>query len=113
MWTRNPPTSQVMRSCRSDGVLLKPDRPLLPIDNLFVPGKTPGGELGWTESALPTANSTWNFRYILSAELERGYDLMVEEVGLNPTRNLARNFHTGELRWMSGSLPVLVVKFFR
>ncbi|MBM4355989.1 MAG: hypothetical protein FJ109_19740 [Deltaproteobacteria bacterium] len=56
----------IMRTCREDGVLLKPDRPATPIDKMFLPHERP--YTTFTESATPGLGRTV---YLAAYLLER------------------------------------------
>lgn len=62
----------LLRTCRPDGLLLKPDRPALPLDAMFLPGARPYTVA--TESRRPEGTWTYVAAFHLAAEHEERTD---------------------------------------
>src|SRR6185437_3099293 len=69
--------SLVMRTCRSDGMLLKPDRPATPIDASFLSDGR-NGEVWETSSEV--GGQTW--RYAVAMQSRHGFKLRPADIGL-------------------------------
>jgi hypothetical protein len=99
----------LMRSCMLDGILLKPDRPAVPIDAAWG-SNDPGGELVWSFSALTTDLGHERAQhYVLAAALERPFNLTLDDLDL-PTNSsyVARDWFSGELRAFDEGSPLLL-----
>jgi hypothetical protein len=80
----------IMRTCRADGLLLKPDRPATPVDAWFLP-EGPKGQLWSTETTL--GSHRWS--YVLDADTTDTYQLPLASLGQT---DKALVFH-----WMTGT----------
>lgn len=74
--------SLLLRTCRKDGLLLKPDRPAMPIDKMFVENKT----LYTTITEVKTGAGTYYYvaGYNLYPNRYRERDLTFSELGVAP-----------------------------
>jgi len=68
----------VMKTCRADGLILKPDRPAMTIERCFKPDY-PKGEI-WDTSTTIGA-SAW--RFLLVADQTNPYQLTASDIGVN------------------------------
>lgn len=71
----------IMRTCASNGLLLKPDRPAAAIDTTLLPS-WPGGELWAGHTAQPGVAASW--AYVLGAQLVHPTPVTPADVGLPP-----------------------------
>eukprot|EP01114_Cavostelium_apophysatum_P013570 TRINITY_DN3316_c0_g1_i2.p1 TRINITY_DN3316_c0_g1~~TRINITY_DN3316_c0_g1_i2.p1 ORF type:complete len:780 (-),score=163.41 TRINITY_DN3316_c0_g1_i2:73-2412(-) len=70
----------VMQTCRSDGVLLKPDRPSFAIQATFL-SDCPTGELYHTYSNVSGIDT----HYVMSAEMTSPWKLQPKDIGIDPS----------------------------
>lgn len=97
--------TRLLRTCMEDGLLLKADRPAVPVDVAWT-SRDPGGELSWSFSALPGGRAQ---RYVLAAALRHNYNLTLSDVELPATRTfVAREWYSGELRLFDAMSPLLL-----
>jgi hypothetical protein len=73
--------TRVMQTCRKDGLLLKPDRPALPVESIFIVQFTQEDtnliQVWETFSAFDNGDLSWH--YILAADLARPFLLTVAD----------------------------------
>lgn len=94
--------TRLMASCRADGLLLKADRPAVPLDAHWTK-RDPGGETFWS----PSSSGGVVTRYLLAASLSRDYTMALTEVGISPEEVvLGYNWFTQELRHLDSATPL-------
>jgi hypothetical protein len=75
--------SLLLRTCRSDGLLLKPDRPMLPIDATYQPylrtAPSPSSEIWTTFTTID--QFTWHM--VFAASLTEAYSFKCSDLGQN------------------------------
>jgi hypothetical protein len=91
----------VLRTCREDGLLLKPDRPATPIDVMFLYAKNIflGGRKPWivsTESVHPMGTTTYLAAFNLWPQSMWQPWTKLSELGLSG-KHLVYNYRTGEI----------------
>jgi len=97
--------TRILQTCMDNGILLKADRPAVPIDVVWT-SRDPGGELSWSFSSLKGGRA---HRYVFAAALDREYDVTVKDLRLPVDEHfVARNWYTGELRAFDVSTPLLL-----
>eukprot|EP00966_Prymnesium_polylepis_P260863 6025585-Prymnesium_polylepis.1 len=73
-----------MRTCRSDGTLLKPDRPAVAIDAVFIQDAFgsggPSGEVSATYTTLSDGSDRLCWNFILSTDLDEIYELKAADL---------------------------------
>ena len=76
----------VMRTCRADGTLLKPDRPAVAIDAVLMRDAFgsggPSGEVSATHTTLKDGSSQLCWSFILSTDLDEVYELRANDLAL-------------------------------
>lgn len=82
-------TALLMKVCRQDGLLLKPDKPATPLDRWFLDGQ-PGSEV-W-ETGATIGNKRWH--YVLGIGLKTAYSVTSDDLG-SRTPAVAYNPDTG------------------
>ena len=92
----------ILRTCREDGLLLKPDRPATPIDIMFLFNKNIflGGKRPWivaTESAHEIGRTTYLAAFNLWPQRMYQPFVSLSELGLSGD-HLAYNYRTGQAR---------------
>ena len=98
----------VMRTCRDDGVLLKPDRPATPIDAMFLYARNIfiGGRRPWTvatESVHPFGRTTYLATFNLWPHSMREPWVKLSELGLSG-KHLVYNYRTGEISFTENKI---------
>eukprot|EP00927_Polykrikos_kofoidii_P079596 TRINITY_DN76385_c0_g1_i1.p1 TRINITY_DN76385_c0_g1~~TRINITY_DN76385_c0_g1_i1.p1 ORF type:complete len:790 (-),score=106.47 TRINITY_DN76385_c0_g1_i1:72-2441(-) len=97
--------TRLLQTCREDGVLLKADRPAVPVDASWT-SRDPGGELSWSLSVSSDARAQ---RYVLAADLRHSFNLTLSDVELPATGDfIAREWYSGELRRFDAARPLLL-----
>eukprot|EP00051_Salpingoeca_urceolata_P001515 m.41551 g.41551 ORF g.41551 m.41551 type:complete len:759 (-) comp11466_c0_seq1:282-2558(-) len=72
--------TRLLRTCRSDGLLLKADRASVSLDVVFT-AKSPGNELGFTFATA--ADGSASASYVLAGDLTQAYDVHPAELELD------------------------------
>lgn len=99
--------TMLMQTCREDGILLKADRPAIPIDAAWT-SRDPGGELSWSFSKIPSKKQRGQ-RYVFAAALERSFNLTVQDLELSDKGTfVARNWYNGKLVLLAATSPILL-----
>jgi hypothetical protein len=94
----------LMKTCREDGLLLKPDKPATPIDRTFTP-YSPPAEVWETYSAK--GGRRWHYLFIF--DQKEDFELFPEDIGLKG-HYIACNFQTGEVKRLPEGSSLLVEK---
>lgn len=74
--------TRLMQTCRTDGLVLKPDRPAVPLDVTWTVAD-PGGELSWTAATAADGSSTTS--YVLAMGLTGTYGVKPSDLELDDT----------------------------
>ena len=82
----------LMKTCREDGLLLKPDKPATPIDRAFT-SNAPPAEVWDTYSTK--GEKRWHYLFVYDQEEE--FDLFPQDIGLK-LDYVSYNFQTGEVK---------------
>jgi hypothetical protein len=86
----------LMRTCRKDGLLLKPDRPAMPIDKMFVENKT----LYTTITETRTAAGTYYYvaAYNIFPDRFKQRELTFSELGIEPGNYLVYSWNDKKIQ---------------
>eukprot|EP01048_Picozoa_sp_COSAG05_P000214 COSAG05_NODE_6_length_45604_cov_26.489660_4_plen_375_part_00 len=109
--------SLIMRTCREDGVLLKPDHPAFPPGALFLKRLRGAGEVQLTSTTIDGAHdSSMTWRFLLSFAMSKAVALSLPELGVDEkleagvawSRTNSQPFASiATLQWYGPGLPAL------
>ena len=74
--------TRLMQSCRSDGLVLKADRPAVPIDLMWTSADT-SSEISVTHSTLAGSDNNTTIFYLLAADVAQDYTLTPAHLGMD------------------------------
>jgi len=77
-----------MQTCASSGLLLKPDRPAIPIDRSFT-SKSPQGNVWYTYSNI----SGYDWHYVISVDLQQEFQLYPADMKVGNSTRARKAFY--------------------